>query len=402
MLTYMEARDSVRSMARLFPTERIPLSRALNRVLARDVFADRDYPPFNRAAMDGIAIRIDDWNKGIKEFRVGETIFAGMKTSLSLLDGECYKIMTGAACPREADTVIRKEDLVFTAYGTVLIRSKLVTRGQHVAWQGEDLKKGELAIAAPHVCDISLIGTLAALGIHEVPVYAMPTVGIITTGNEVVDVDRQPEHFQIRNSNQYLLRALCEQWQLPVQYCRHASDDPKALSAALEEAVEQQLILINGGVSAGDADYVPQILRELGAEIMFHKVSIKPGKPMLVGFLPKGATIFALPGNPLSCFVTFKLFVEEYLHSCLGSGKERFRKAKLQSHRSKRSSFDEFFPVFRNPEGDGYIWRAYHGSGDITAVVGCDGIGWQPHNKQMIAANETISILSLQPFFNII
>lgn len=402
MLTYLEARDKIRSMVKQLPIEHVPLAQSLNRVLAHPIFADRDYPPFNRAAMDGIAIRMDDWNNGIREFHISDTIFAGMETPAAIAAGECYKIMTGAACPREADTIIRKEDLTYTPYGTARILGESISHGQHLAQRGEDLKETDLAVTAPRVCDISLIGTLAALGIHLVPVFKMPRVGIVTTGNEVVDIDQQPKHFQIRNSNQYLLRALCEQWQLPVRSCQHVSDEPKALSAAFKQAMEQQLILINGGVSAGDADHVPQILRELGVEILFHKVSIKPGKPLLVGFLPEGKIIFALPGNPLSCFMTFKLFVEEYLHGCLGFTNERFQKIKLQTSRSKKSSLDEFFPVFRQPETYGYTWKPHHGSGDITATAGCDGIGWHIHNKQVIVENETIPVLSLHPFFNII
>src|SRR3546814_552225 len=133
---------------------------------------------------------------------------------------------------------------------------------------------------------------------------------MVTTGNEVVDVNQQPDCFQIRNSNQYLLRSLCAQWQLPVTLCQHVRDDRTALQKALGEALEHPIVIINGGVSAGDADYVPQVLEELGVATLFHKVLIKPGKPVLVGTAPNGNVVFALPGNPLSCFVTFKLFVE--------------------------------------------------------------------------------------------
>lgn len=401
MLTYLEARDAIRHIAKPFATERVKLSQALNRVLAQPVYADRDYPPFNRAAMDGIAIRFCDWDEGTREFHIQQTIFAGMGVSTSLMKRACYKIMTGAACPDTVDTVIRMEDLAFTERGTVIVRSESISIGQHIARQGEDLAKGELTFTAPRICDVSLIGVLAALGIDDVPVYAMPTVAIITTGNEVIAVDQQPQHFQIRNSNRHLLQALCQQWQLPVQYCQHVSDDPKALSATLNESLKYQLILINGGVSAGDADYVPQILQAMGINILFHKVSIKPGKPLLAASLPTGAMIFALPGNPISCFMTFKLFVEEYLHHCLNFSKERFIKTALKNLRSKKSALDEFFPVFRSPDNEGHIWKPNHGSGDITATVGCDGIGWHPHHKQVIHADDTIAVLSLQPFFNV-
>lgn len=402
MLTYLETLEQIRSLAKPLPLEHVPLAQALNRILAQPIFADRDYPPFNRAAMDGIAIRIADWQQGIREFPIQDTLFAGMETATRLAAGACYKIMTGAACPPDADTVIRKEDIRYTAHGTALVQLITLTAGQHIAKQAEDLQQNALAIRAPRVCDSALIGTLAALGIQQVPVYQMPSVAIVTTGNEVVPVDQQPARFQIRNSNQQLLRALCATCQLPLRSCQHAADEPETLKAALQQALQQQLILINGGVSAGEADYVPQILRELGITVQLHKVAIKPGKPLLVGTLPEGKLIFALPGNPLSCFTTFKLFVEEYLHRSLGFTHERFQMGKLQHSRSKKTTLDEFFPVFRQPGTTGYSWKPHHGSGDITATVGCAGIGWHRHDQQLLPENDHIPILPLHPFLPII
>ncbi len=395
MLTYLESVAKIHSIAKPFPVETVPLPLAFNRILAHNIFADRDYPPFNRAAMDGIAIRIADWHKGIREFDIRETIFAGMDASFPLLEGECYKIMTGAACPPGVDSVIRKEDLKFTDDHRVTVIGGSVALRQHIATQGEDLRKGELALLAPCRCDAPVIGMLAALGVRNVPVYANPSVAIVTTGNEVVDIDQQPDRFQIRNSNLYLLRSLCEQWGLPVKVCQHAQDDSNALLNALADALNHQIVIVNGGVSAGDADHVPQILRRLGVDTLFHKVSIKPGKPILVGTAANDKVVFALPGNPLSCLVTFKLFIEEYVSNCFGFRDERFRRAKVLTSRSKQSSLDEFFPVFRVMGTGGYTWRAHHGSGDITAAVGCDGIGWHPHDKQVIKADEMISIVSL-------
>ena len=400
MLKYLEAIAKIRGLAKPFPVETVPLVSATNRVLAQPVFADRDYPPFNRSAMDGIAIRIADWHTGIREFRILETVFAGADAAFALAEGECYRIMTGAACPPTADSVIRNEDVSYLADQSVRVESEHVVHMQHIAQQGEDLAKGNLALSAPCRCDASVIGTLAALGIGEVPVYANPSVAMVTTGNEVVDVNQQPDCFQIRNSNQYLLRSLCAQWQLPVTLCQHVRDDRTVLQKALGEALEHPIVIINGGVSAGDADYVPQVLEELGVATLFHKVLIKPGKPVLVGTAPNGNVVFALPGNPLSCFVTFKLFVEEYLWCCYGFAHARLRKAKLSNHRSKKTSMDEFFPVFRERQTDGYTWRPHRGSGDITAAIGCDGIGWHPQNKRQINANEVISILPLSYFLS--
>lgn len=398
MLMYVEAVAKIRGLAKPFSVETVPLTSAINRILADSVFADRDYPPFNRSAMDGIAIRIADWQMGIREFCVRETVYAGTAAEFTLAEGECYRIMTGAACPPTADSVIRNEDVSYLGDQRARVESKDVGHQQHIAQQGEDLAKGDLALSAPCQCDASVIGTLAALGVGNIPVYANPSVAIVTTGNEVVDIDQQPDRFQIRNSNQHLLRALCAQWQLPVARCQHVRDDRTALRETLGEALAHPIVIINGGVSAGDADYVPEVLGELGVATLFHKVLIKPGKPALVGTAANGNVVFALPGNPLSCLVTFKLFVEEYLWSCYGFRHARLKKAKLLNHRSKKTALDEFFPVFREAETDGYTWRPHHGSGDITAAIGCDGVGWHPQNKREINASEVISILPLSYF----
>lgn len=398
MLKYLEAIAKIRGLAKSFPVETVPLATATHRILADPILADRDYPPFNRSAMDGIAIRIADWQMGIREFRIRETVFAGADAAFMLAEGECYRIMTGAACPPTADSVIRNEDVSYLADQRIRVACEHVVHKQHIAQQGEDLAKGDLALSAPCRCDAPVIGTLAALGVRDVPVYVNPSVAIVTTGNEVLDIDQQPDCFQIRNSNQYLLRSLCAQWQLPVARCQHVRDDRTALLKTLGEALAHPIVIINGGVSAGDADYVPEVLGELGVATLFHKVLIKPGKPVLVGTAANGNVVFALPGNPLSCLVTFKLFVEEYLWSSYGFRHARPQKAKLLNHRSKKTSLDEFFPVFREIQTDGYTWRPHHGSGDITAAIGCDGVGWHPQNKREINANEVISILPLSYF----
>ncbi|WP_262248553.1 molybdopterin molybdotransferase MoeA [Parapedobacter soli] len=398
MLKYLEAVSKIRGLASPFPVETVPLTSADNRVLARPVFADRDYPPFDRSAMDGIAIRLADYQQGAREFHIAETIFAGSEATVALEEGTCYRIMTGAPCPPSADAVVRNEDITYISSQQVRVQSEQVVPKQHIAQQGEDLTKGDRALAAPCRCDVSAIGTLAALGVNNVPVYANPSVAIVTTGNEVVDIGRQPNRFQIRNSNQYLLRSLCCRWGLPIGLCQHAPDDPAILRETLGQALDHHITIINGGVSAGDADYVPQVLADLGVETLFHKVLIKPGKPILVGTTPNGGIVFALPGNPLSCLVTFKLFVEEYLWCCYGFAHTRLKKAQLLNYRPKKTSLDEFFPVFREIHTDGYTWRPHHGSGDITAAVGCDGIGWHPQNRRDIKANEVISILSLSSF----
>jgi len=362
MLSYIEAQHIIKSFAHSFGTEKVLLDDALGRVIAEDVFADRDYPPFNRSAMDGYAIRAEDLENGIEKFEIVDTIYAGGTTEKNLSSGQCYKIMTGAAVPISANAVIRKEDAEQNE-NVVSFLIDDIKPFQNIARRGEDLKKNDLVLSKPIRCNAAITGVLASVGKDEVFVESLPTAAIVTTGNEVMQLGKEVNDVQIRNSNFYLLKALLKNWNIKPSFHHHASDDPKEIFFCLERALQYDVVIINGGVSAGDADYVPSVLQQLGVKQLYHKVAIRPGKPFWCGHKEQ-AMVFALPGNPLSCLVTFTLFIRHYLENCFGLPSSLLS-LPIADERKQRVKLDEFFPVLIKGNPSQFYSIPFNGSGDI-------------------------------------
>jgi molybdopterin molybdotransferase len=384
MISFVDARELIIQEAVLQGTEPLPLASALHRVLAQDIYADRDYPPFNRAAMDGYALRFQEYNNGIRSFKIVETIFAGSAPQLSAAPGECYKIMTGAAVPPAMDLVIRVEDTE-TANRVVSIKDISAKPFQHIAKQAEDLKQQDLVLKAPFRCNAAVLSVLAAMGISHPQVFTRPRVTLITTGNEVVAPDHVPSALQIRNSNAALLTALLEKQQIKPDAVLHLPDDLDMLEPVFRESLHSDIVITCGGVSAGEADYIPGTWEKLGVKKIFHKLSIKPGKPVWCGKSEGGTMIFGLPGNPFSCMVTFKLFVEAYILACYGLPPEPFRSTVFNGSRQKRSSLDEFFPVRFISDGFAVEPLPYRGSGDIIAALHADALAWHPATEDTLS-----------------
>ncbi len=300
MIKFIEAQQMITALSRSFGQEEIALSDADGRVLAEDIYADRDYPPFNRSAMDGYAISTSDWGNGIREFRVQQVIYAGEAAKEALNPGTCYKIMTGAPVPQSANAVIRREDAEQTD-DIVKFNLENIKPLQNISRQGEDMRQGDKILSKGTLCSFAVISILASLGKSTVLVQSLPKVALFTTGNELVEVGMPVSATQIRNSNQYLLKSLLKKWLVKPTICKHIIDDKAQLKTALSEALSLDIIITCGGVSAGDADYLPEVLADLGVKKLFHKVAIKPGKPVWCGQIPNGGLVFALPGNPVSC-----------------------------------------------------------------------------------------------------
>jgi len=390
MISFKEAQEIIIDLAAPFGTETVSLEKALGRVLAEPVTADRDYPPFNRASMDGYAMKYTDIEKGIFELEMIETIFAGQLPQTALKSGQCYKIMTGAAVPVSADMIIQRENITGND-NHITIRPGKYKPFQQISKQGEDVKGGERIAMPPLTCTPALVSALAALGKATVAVRKLPEVAIFTTGNEVVPVGGHVSPLQIRNSNQYMLRALVQQWGIAPFLCDHIRDDKKDLYESLSKALSGDIIIISGGVSAGDADFVPEILESLGVKKLFHKVAIKPGKPIWFGHTPGGAVVFALPGNPLSGLVAFILFVELYLSHCLGS-MTQIVALPLTAGRIKKSNLDEFFPVTVCYAPLGIAPVSFNGSGDILAAITADGIAHHTASIDVISPQTLIGV----------
>lgn len=377
MISFSEAKELVLSKARSFGTEKLHLDDAIGRVICQPVVADRDYPPFNRSAMDGYAIRFEDWINGQASYKIKEVIFAGQLAVTEIRNGECYKIMTGAGVPGVADTVIRKEDVTEDS-GIIHCVSDTVTRFQNIASRGGDLVKGQNVLIPPMFCTPGVMGVLASVGQEYVQVETLPSISIITTGNEIVMLGEQVNPVQIRNSNRHVLRGFLKGLRTAQSGDTHVPDDVGKIREAIMSAKKSDIVILSGAVSAGDADFVPDILEELGATKVFHKVAIRPGKPLWFGYFDNGPVIFGLPGNPLSCIVTYKIFIEPFIFRCFGISAPTILAMPLNETRVKHTLLDEFFPVriMHNPSCFEKI--RFNGSGDITAAMYADAIARHP------------------------
>jgi molybdopterin molybdotransferase len=393
LVKYTEALQLINVHAGSFGRERIALDDADGRVLAESVFADRDYPPFNRAAMDGFAFRSSDWESGRRDYRIQETLYAGQINEAELAPGACYKVMTGAAVPPWADVLVHREEALEYGMGTLLLPDKIKPY-QNIVQKGEDIRSNEIVVPAQTACDPSLIGLLAGVGKKTLMVERMPRVALFTTGNEIVPVKEAVSGAQVRNSNKHLLLALLRKWKIRPDVCEHLPDNKTVLTAALQKVLSHDIVILNGGVSSGDAEMVPQVLKKLGVEQVFHQVAIKPGKEIYFGKLPKGGVVFALPGNPFSCLVTFTLFVEEFLYSSFGLMQPVYQSTLLEQ-REKSHSLTEFFPVRIDAISSGVRPFSINGAGDIRAGVGAHALGVHLAGHQVMKRGTVINLIPL-------
>ena len=392
MISFQEARQIIQLQAKSFGVETIDLENALDRVLAEDISASRDFPPFNRSMMDGIAINFDDFQSGIKEFKCVETVFAGSSYNQVLKTGECYKIMTGAAVPPSANVVIMIEDVkVERDLFTFLFNDFRIN--QNIAQQGQDIKKDEIAVRKGLLIKPATIGFLASLGKAKLLVEKLPKLNLITTGNEVLELTDEVSPNHIFNSNKYVLKSLLKQNHIQVSNYNHAIDDIETLKNVINTNLNNDILIITGGVSAGEADYIPAILEDLGVVKLFHKVAIKPGKPIWCGIFKNQTMVFALPGNPFSCLVTFKIFIAFYLNLCLGKTADEMNQGSLNFDRNKPSNLDEFFPVSLT---HGTLEKiAINGSGDVRLGFDANALAMQMASRKEIKQGELLPYILL-------
>jgi molybdopterin molybdotransferase len=347
--------------------ETVDLADARGRVLARAVSSLVDSPPFDKSAMDGFAV---DGTRDTAEYRIQDTVPAGDAPKRMVGAGECARIMTGAMLPPGAVRVIRKE---FVREADGVIRQIQAEPGTNVIRRGGNLKAGDLLLG-PKLLGPHDIGILAASGIARVEVAAAPEVAVICTGREIREPGVPLGPGQIYNSNGPQLRAQLESMRCPCRRAVTVEDEPGALSAAISEALGAcHVLLLTGGVSVGDFDYVPGCLRDLGAEILFHHVAVKPGKPTL--FARRGdGFIFGLPGNPVSAFVIFEIFVKPFLYRRMGIdwNPPSFRGLLVEAVRRRNVERTEFLPV--RVRGGVVTPVAFHGSSHLNALGEADGL----------------------------
>lgn len=318
MITVEEAEKIILAQQKDFGDEAIPLQQSLGRVLAQDIVADRDIPPFNRATMDGIAIRYEAIEKGIESFYI-KAIQAAGEPPLDIEKAEeCVEIMTGAALADTADTVLRYEDLEIKN-NTATILTKEIKKGQNIHEKGKDKKQNEVIVKARQLITSPIIGLAASVGMVTVIVKKLPKVVVLSTGNELVDINETPLSYQIRKSNNYTIQAVLQQHCLNADLL-HLPDDMKIIRQQLQKCVAgYDVIILSGGVSMGKFDFVHKALEELSFQKLFYRVQQKPGKPFWFGKHDNDVLVFAFPGNPVSVFMCLIRYFIPWLKASLGS-----------------------------------------------------------------------------------
>ncbi len=337
------------------------LDEAAGRVLAEDCSSDLDMPPFDKAMMDGYALRSSD--SGPVE--VLEEIPAGSCPVREVLPGTCSKIMTGAPVPPGADAVQQVEKV--RREGTRVTLLAPVRPGQNIAPRGREVRAGEVVLRRGQTAGAAEIGVLAAIGRTRVEVYARPRCAVLATGDELVGPGVAPGPGRIRNSNTPMVAAQVRAMGLECDDLGIVGDDREAIRAHLREGLKRDLLLVSGGVSAGDWDLVIPALEAEGVKIRMHQVLIKPGRPFC--FAPG---VFGLPGNPVSAFVIFEVFARPYLGRMMGAVADRPRvRARLETPLPQRIERVHYLPARVRFEGGGYAAEAvpWHGSADLLAVT---------------------------------
>ncbi len=400
MISFREAFEQVVAAAAPVGVERIALDRAAGRVLAVGISADRDLPPFDRSERDGFAVRSADFFRGgAKLALTGETIFAGAEAVSAVTSGFCSAIMTGAALPPGADAVVPVEKSVRNGTAVALDYEKIVP-GIHVHRKGSDAAEGDLLLAAGTVLDGAALSVAASVGASEVDVHRKVKVAVLSTGDELVGVNETPGRLQIRDGNGPSLRALIESisW-LQCVIHRRVVDDETVLGASVVEALaEADAVVLSGGVSMGEKDLVPGVLKRCGVEEIAHKVAIRPGKPFWVGAAkhPSGRSImvYGLPGNPVAVQVTFRELVMAALRRMAGLETIEpieFR-LPLAENLRKKLPLGQFLPALLVPGEEGTFVRPVtnNGSGDFVSISRADGVIVLPEGELRLRPGDPV------------
>ncbi|HPH47854.1 MAG TPA: molybdopterin molybdotransferase MoeA [Chryseolinea sp.] len=317
MVNVKEATSIIQTSIYRPVVQKVEIEKAVGRVLAESIVADRDFPPFNRVAMDGIAILFASWKEGKHSFFI-EAIQAAGEPQKKLNDkGNCIEVMTGAMLPEGTDTVIMYEDLKIEN-GVAIILNIDISIQKNIHVRAQDVRSGEVLLNPGMILSPAEIALLASVGKNEVEVLSRPRVSIVSSGDELVAVKATPAPHQIRRSNTYALQAAmltlgCDSDTF------HLPDQKESIVKALREMIlKYDVIILSGGVSKGKFDYIPDALKEIGIKKLFHHVNQRPGKPFWFGVSDEGKIVFALPGNPVSTYMCFYRYIKPWLYKSLG------------------------------------------------------------------------------------
>jgi len=376
MLSYEDARLKVieitAGLRRIPAREKLKLQQSLGRILAEEIVADHDCPPFDRATRDGFAVRATDCREAGAQLRVIGEIHAGGEFAKTVSAGECVHIMTGAAAPRGADAVVMIEHTRTGVRENEVMIEHVAEAGMNIVPRGSESRAGDILLRAKTRIGYAEIAIAAQVGRAELEVYRKPRIAILSTGDELVAVDAQPGPFEIRNSNGASLAAQAELAGAEAVPLGKAPDREDELQKMIERGLEEDALVLSGGVSMGKYDLVEKVLRELGADFFFDAVAIRPGRPAVFGIC-RGKPVFGLPGNPVSTMVTFELLAVPVV-DILSGGEARplpLLKAKLSKAVEQKAALTHFLPAMLGwANGEATVSELpWQGSGDIATLA---------------------------------
>lgn len=400
MISTTEARQMIHSHVRDFGVEQVPLHQARGRVLRETIFADRDFPPFDRVSMDGVALRFDALAAGQKIFKVLGIVAAGQpKSTLEQQDG-CLEVMTGAVMPEYADTVVPYEQ-VSIANGLATIELAELPKKRNVHHQGKDREAGSEILRAGIWLEAADLGVCATVGKARLSVSRLPKVLIISSGDELVPIGQQPQAHQIRRSNAAMIQTQLADTGIAADEDHLPDDYELIISRLRQHLTNYEVILLSGGVSKGKYDYLPKALEQLGVSKLFHRVRQRPGKPFWFGVYKEQTAVFAFPGNPISTFVCLKYYFEPWLWHSLQMLPPLWQYAKLQQDIDFRPDLTYFHEVTLSgsPSGQLLAWPVRgNGSGDLANL--CDADGWieLPTGQDAYQAGEAFRVIPYRRF----
>ncbi len=397
MITVEEASAIILAHRLPLETEPAPIVEAPGRILAEDLTADRDFPPFDRVSMDGIAIAYTSLEAGRFRFPV-EGVAAAGAPQATLHDAHaCLEVMTGAILPLGADTVIRYEDLEI-AGGEARLLTTEVTKGQNVHTQGMDRRQGEVIVPAGKLISAAEIGIAATLGKSMLRVRRRPRTVIVVNGNELVGIGEIPLPYQIRQSNNYALRALMSRWGLTADL-EYLPDNEEIIAWQLRRLLDQyEVVVMCGGVSKGKFDYLPAALEKQGVKRLFHRVAQRPGQPFWFGVKPdNNRVVFAFPGNPVSAFMCALRYFQPWLYASWGVNELPLVKAVLAETVTFKPDLTYMMQVKVESAPDGRLMAAPiqgKGSGDLANLTDADAFLEMPRGREVFEAGEVFRLWS--------
>jgi molybdopterin molybdotransferase len=380
------------------PPKIVPFENALGLCLAQDVQSDMDMPPFNRSAMDGYAVIAADTDRPPAELTVIENIAAGYMPVKKVQRGQASKIMTGAAIPEGADAVVKVEETEDISPNNRVKILTSITGGKNISKKGEDMRIGQTVLRKGMPLRPQEIGILATVGKTHVEAFPAPTVGILSTGSELVGVNSKPSAAQIRNSNGYSLAAQARNLKADVEILGIVRDTKEDTLVFMRKGLQKDILILSGGVSMGEYDLVGDAMKDLGTSIFFEKVALRPGKPVIFGKKDK-TLIFALPGNPVASFVTFELFIRPAIRKMMGFA-DLYRttvKASLETEIHVKRKRREYRPASLHMQNN--MWFVspveWHGSADLLATTRANSLLIVREDAEKLVKGQLVDVVLL-------